>query len=245
MKKRMMVMIMAAVMTVATSMTAFAGSWQKNDTGWWWQNDDGSWPATSWQWLDGNNDGVAECYWFDSNGYMAANTTTPDGYTVDANGAWTVDGVVQTKQTGAVAVADDGGYNEWGVSNTALEMYNNTREQNAKYGEVKVLDDMTLSTAVWYSNGFLVHYSKGASFYKTVQAVDVNGNRDEKKLFKFYDSSVSSGDEAVDYLVRKGFDKGAHGDHSCYADYTTVWITAGNGVLNWNFHKSPSVLILR
>ena len=31
---------------------------------------------------------------------MLANTTTPDGYTVDATGAWTVNGAVQTQSTG-------------------------------------------------------------------------------------------------------------------------------------------------
>lgn len=31
---------------------------------------------------------------------MYANTTTPDGYTVNADGAWTVDGVVQVKTAG-------------------------------------------------------------------------------------------------------------------------------------------------
>ena len=51
----------------------------------------------SWQWLDGNNDGIAESYYFDGNGYMLANTTTSDGYTVKADGAWTVNGVVQTQ----------------------------------------------------------------------------------------------------------------------------------------------------
>lgn len=84
-------------MIVGSSMTVLAAGWQQNATGWWWQNDDGSWPANSWQWLDGNRDGVAECYYFDGNGYMLANTTTPDGYMVNADGAWTVNGVVQTQ----------------------------------------------------------------------------------------------------------------------------------------------------
>ena len=43
---------------------------------------------------------MAECYYFDVNGYMAENTVI-DGYTVDVNGAWTVNGVVQTKQVDA------------------------------------------------------------------------------------------------------------------------------------------------
>lgn len=50
-------------------------------------------------WIDGNNDGKAECYYFDSVGYMLVNTTTPDGCTVNADGAWTQNGVVQTQGT--------------------------------------------------------------------------------------------------------------------------------------------------
>ena len=98
--KKIVALVMAMAMVVGSNMTVFAAGWQQNATGWWWQNDDGSWPANSWQWLDGNRDGVAECYYFDGNGYMLANTTTPDGYTVNADGAWTVNGVVQTKNVG-------------------------------------------------------------------------------------------------------------------------------------------------
>ena len=98
--KKIVALVMAMAMVVGSNMTVFAAGWQQNTTGWWWQNDDGSWPANSWQWLDGNGDGVAECYYFDGNGYMLANTTTPDGYTVNADGAWTVNGVVQAKNVG-------------------------------------------------------------------------------------------------------------------------------------------------
>lgn len=54
---------------------------------------------TGWNWLDGNGDGTAECYYLDPNskGQMMANGQTPDGYYVDAEGHWIVDGVVQTK----------------------------------------------------------------------------------------------------------------------------------------------------
>ena len=47
--------------------------------------------------LDGNKDGMYECYAFDSNGYMYADTTTPDGYTVNKEGAWTIGNSVQLK----------------------------------------------------------------------------------------------------------------------------------------------------
>lgn len=91
--------LMAAAMMVMMSATAFASGWQKNDTGWWYGTNETNttWHANCWQWIDGNNDGIAECYYFDQNGYMLASTTTPDGFTVNADGAWTVNGVVQTK----------------------------------------------------------------------------------------------------------------------------------------------------
>lgn len=41
---------------------------------------------TGWQWIDGY------CYYFDNEGKMAVNTTTPDGYTVNENGAWVENG---------------------------------------------------------------------------------------------------------------------------------------------------------
>ena len=99
MKKRLLV-VATAVMSMAMSMTAFAsmGNWQQNETGWWWQRNDGSYPADEWKWIDGNGDGTAESYYFDQNGYLITNTTTPDGYTVNADGAWVQDGVVQKRQ---------------------------------------------------------------------------------------------------------------------------------------------------
>lgn len=113
--KKIVALVMAMTMVVGSSMTVLAAGWQQNATGWWWQNDNGSWPANCWQWLDGNGDGVAECYYFNGDGYMLANTTTPDGYTVNADGAWTVNGVVQTK---SVAV-NNGGAAAGGVNHSA------------------------------------------------------------------------------------------------------------------------------
>lgn len=98
--KRKILTTVAAV-SVAAMMTVgvFAVGWQHNVTGWWYGTNEANttWHANCWQWIDGNNDGIAECYYFDQNGYMLASTTTPDGFTVNADGAWTVNGVVQTK----------------------------------------------------------------------------------------------------------------------------------------------------
>ena len=54
---------------------------------------------TGWNWIGGR------CYYFmekdvengAKKGMLLRNTVTPDGYTVDHTGAWTVDGQVQTR----------------------------------------------------------------------------------------------------------------------------------------------------
>lgn len=110
MRKRSTMALAVAAMSVFMGITAFAGSWQKDGTGWWWQNDNGGYPADTWQWIDGNGDGVSECYYFDGNGYCLMDAATPDGYTVNASGAWTVNGTVQTQgaqaQTGNQGLAN-------------------------------------------------------------------------------------------------------------------------------------------
>ena len=73
-----------------STITAFA-DWKQEGGTWKYQNSDGKYATSTWQWINGKS------YCFDSNGNMYANTTTPDGYTVNADGAWTVNGVVQTK----------------------------------------------------------------------------------------------------------------------------------------------------
>ena len=69
----------------------------KSKNAWWFDFGNGDYFKSSWQWIDGNQDGIAECYCFDENGWMHENTITPDGYTVNENGAWTVNNIVQTK----------------------------------------------------------------------------------------------------------------------------------------------------
>ena len=52
-----------------------------------------------WQWLDLNNDGIYECYYFNVLGHIYKNGTTPDGYYVNEKGEWVVDGIVQRKSS--------------------------------------------------------------------------------------------------------------------------------------------------
>ena len=97
MKRFSKIAILAAAFALSVPATAFAGQWQQDTTGWWWQEDDGSYAQNTWKWLDGNEDGLSDCYYFDANGYMA-HSTVVDGYQVDENGRWIQDGQVQYAQ---------------------------------------------------------------------------------------------------------------------------------------------------
>lgn len=93
--------VLAGAILIGGTLTAHTatGQWKQDATGRWWERLGGGYPTNAWIWIDGNNDGRAECYYFDSVGCMLANTITPDGYTVNADGAWTENGVVQTQGT--------------------------------------------------------------------------------------------------------------------------------------------------
>lgn len=97
MKKQVLTVFMAGILTASMSMTALAG-WEQEGNNWKY-NDNGAYAANGWYWIDGNNDGIAESYYFDNTGILARDTTV-EGYTVNADGAWTVNGVVQTKNVG-------------------------------------------------------------------------------------------------------------------------------------------------
>ena len=142
---------LAASLSFST-MTAFA-DWKQEGNTWKYQNSDGKYTTSTWQWINGKS------YCFDSNGNMYANTTTPDGYTVNADGAWTVNGVVQTKnETSKKAYSDNDQYpltylKDWFVfrHNGTLttkwsrdyigELYPELEnKKNEKYGYAKTVD---------------------------------------------------------------------------------------------------------
>lgn len=87
------------------TITAYAGTWKHDGEAgnytWYYADDNGQNLTNGWNWLDGNNDGIAECYYFYSDGKMAASTVV-DGYEVNADGKWVgSDGTIQTKNVSA------------------------------------------------------------------------------------------------------------------------------------------------
>lgn len=95
------ILMLSAAMAMIFSTTSYAGVWrtggETEQSRWWYDNENGTYASNGWYWLDGNGDGKAECYYFDSEGWMAADIITPDGYRVNENGAWVENGIVQIK----------------------------------------------------------------------------------------------------------------------------------------------------
>ena len=59
MKKLKIAVATLGLCMLMTPQTVLAGQWKTDANGWWYQNDDGSYPANCWQWIDGNGDGSA------------------------------------------------------------------------------------------------------------------------------------------------------------------------------------------
>lgn len=87
---------------------ALAG-WEQNGENWYYRDDDGRLRASGWHWIDGNNDGIAESYYFDENGLMAKSCLIGE-YEVNADGAWIVNGQVQTRSTGGTMSSGTASY---------------------------------------------------------------------------------------------------------------------------------------
>lgn len=56
--------------------------WQKNEKGYWYNYGNSVYPTNEWKEIDGKS------YYFGYDGYMWVDSWTPDGYFVDASGAW-------------------------------------------------------------------------------------------------------------------------------------------------------------
>lgn len=96
-RKAVMAIAAAGALAALAAVPSYAGQWQQDGNGWWWQNDDGSYPYWMWAWIDGNHDGIAENYYFDENGYLSTDTAS-QGLQVNENGALLINGAVCTAQ---------------------------------------------------------------------------------------------------------------------------------------------------
>ena len=94
--------------------------------------------AGEWQWLDHNNDGIAECYYME-NGAPLTNTITPDGYQVNEAGAWVVDDVVQTQTMTVNNGTTTGGVNHNAGYDPAHPLAGKIDEWNLRLGNTGLI----------------------------------------------------------------------------------------------------------
>lgn len=137
MRKCWMMVITVLLITAGASVNAFAGQWRQDDTGWWYENEDGTYLNNGWSWIDG------KCYYFNMDGYCLQDTQTPDGYSVDAQGAWNVGGAVQIQEQ------------------TQEQVPEQTQEQAQDWAEAKQIDNVVVTVP----DGFVFHSSDERGIY--------------------------------------------------------------------------------
>lgn len=123
--------------------------------------------AGEWQWIDGNGDGIAECYYME-NGTALTNTTTPDGYQVNETGAWIVDGVVQTQGTGqsSSGINHSANYDPAHPLATMVDKWNlrvtpETNNLNYYYIATENIHAMLTNQMEYYTDWYDIPWSKG------------------------------------------------------------------------------------
>ena len=79
--KRLVGLLTTLACVMVFAICSFAGEWKSDAKGWWYVNDNGTYPTSTWQTI-GTSD-----YYFGADGYLLVNTTTPDGFKVNADGA--------------------------------------------------------------------------------------------------------------------------------------------------------------
>lgn len=84
-KRNLWSLIVLCLMVFICPMSVYAGTFKETSLGWRYRKDDGNYARTEWV-LD---QGIY--YYLDANGVMMADTATPYGYLVGADGSWVME----------------------------------------------------------------------------------------------------------------------------------------------------------
>lgn len=236
--KRFLALALAVMTMLSLTIPVSAAVWKQDNTGWWYQEDNGSYPANTWKWIDGNNDGIAECYYFNENGYMLSNTTTPDGYQVNATGAWVVNGVVQTQATGSTGnAAHSGNYDPAHPLAGMVDTWN-LRLPTKYLGEFVIANDnvqalLTGQMDQYYipPAGYSINPTTGTQMYVSQEDYDANV-RNTQELYNWFCNwlngmnfeSMSELERAkeIQKVLAKGVNITGEGSNTRNADYSVL-----------------------
>ncbi len=211
---------LAGVMMAGSVMSAFATGWQENEKGRWYgtNEDNTEWYKETSEWIDDNGDNIAECYYFDKDGY-----TDPWGnqgyYNTNEDGAWREGSITQTRVVDWSKVSnvayDVRDYDSQGVSKAAVDILLHTWEENKKYGDTS---DNT-PQSVYYTNGLYASYDYSKDGHPSWVRVDAD---DRELIFR---EPLKGADGAVESLKAKGYDAKwvTPYNHSWGIEITNLW----------------------
>ena len=137
MKKIIKIFAITSLLSVSMALTAHAGAWKQDSHGWWWQDGDKSYPTAAWKWIDSNGDGMAECYYFDENGYLLTGTTAPDGSKVNESGAWTDEGIVRQRASNPSAARN--------INRKGMELYQEADQKSSGLPGLDISSDIRMN----------------------------------------------------------------------------------------------------
>lgn len=137
MKKIIRLFAVTALLSLSMAATAHAGAWKQDSYGWWWQEEDKSYPASAWKWIDSNGDGIAECYYFDENGYLLTGTTAPDGSRINESGAWMDEGIIRQRAATPYAAKN--------INQNGLELYQEADQKSSGLPGLDISADILMN----------------------------------------------------------------------------------------------------
>lgn len=87
--------------------TTFAGSFVEENNNIYYKTDSGEYAKDTWVWIDSDNDNIAECYRFSSDGTVAINYTHYDGKKTNDKGQYIIDGKAVKKLVSSGKLVED------------------------------------------------------------------------------------------------------------------------------------------
>lgn len=134
--KRAVTAVLTAALALSSSTAAFAGQWQQDSNGWWYQEDDQSYPSNSWKEIDG------KWYFFDGNGYIKYGWINDNGtwYFTGADGSMSTNQVVE----GFQLAADGSRIDEKNQLGIYVKSKNDKKETKAADGAVVLNYEVTM-----------------------------------------------------------------------------------------------------
>lgn len=151
--KRIVTAVLTAALALSSATAALAGEWKEDSTGWWYQEDDLSYPSNSWKEIGG------KWYYFDGNGYLRYGWINDNGtwYFAGADGSMSTNQVVEGYQLAADGTRIDN-RNQLGIY---VKDKNEKKETKAADGAVVLNYDVTIPLVTIAGNAEITNKING------------------------------------------------------------------------------------